>query len=157
VTDRRRLRSYIAVRGGGPVPVREIASAGAIPEPYLAKILHRLSGIGYVVTQRGIGGGVSLAIDPRQVTLYHLCEVLLDPVVRPQCLLGGSECNDDKACPAHEFQRSIRKRQLAFLSATTVDAIGRHDAKKRSKSESRSRKKPRATPSRAKGAKPSSS
>lgn len=121
---------YVAVRGGTPVPVREIAAIGSIPEPYLAKILHRLSRIGYVVTQRGIGGGISLAIDPKRVTLLNLCEVLDDPIVRPQCLLGGGACRDDDACPAHDFQRSIRKRQLDFLATTTLHEIGVFEAKR---------------------------
>lgn len=121
---------YVAVQDGTPVPVREIAAFGSIPEPYLAKILHRLSRIGYVVTQRGVGGGVSLAIDPKRTTLLQLCEVLHDPIVRPQCLLGGGACSDDHACPAHDFQRSIRKRQVDFLAATTLHEIGVFEAKR---------------------------
>lgn len=121
---------YIAQHGGQSVPVREIAAVRPIPEPYLAKILHRLTRVGYVVAQRGIGGGVGLAIDPKRTTLLDLCEVLDDPIVRPHCLLGGGECSEDKACPAHDFQRGIRKRQLDFLTATTLHDIGAFDARR---------------------------
>ncbi|MBI5434159.1 MAG: Rrf2 family transcriptional regulator [Planctomycetes bacterium] len=122
---------YVAARAGGPVSVHEIAAATSIPGPYLAKILHRLSRSGYVSAQRGIGGGVSLAIDPKSVTLLDLCRVLEDPILRAQCLLGGGACSDDRTCPAHEFQSGIRSRQLDFLAATTLHEIGVYDERRR--------------------------
>jgi Rrf2 family protein len=124
---------YIAMRGDGPVQVREIASAARIPAPYLAKIVHQLSRRGLVLTRRGSGGGVQLACDPAAVTLYELCEALDEPLLRPHCLLGMPECTDDAACPAHAFSCEQRARRDAFLKHTTLLDIGKFDAVRRAR------------------------
>lgn len=131
---------YIAVSPSAALQVREIAEATGVPAPYLSKIVHRLSRKGLVRTRRGIGGGVQLSIDPAAVTLFELCETLEDPVLRPQCMLGLGECDDDDACPAHAFSRDVRNKQLAFLRSTTLLDVGRFDA------ERRTRGAPRRTP-----------
>lgn len=121
---------YIALSKGGPVQVREVASAVGVPAPYLSKIVHRLSKRGLLATRRGIGGGVQLAFDPGTFSLHDLCEALDDPILRAHCLLGLGTCDDDVACPAHEFSRRIRAKQLEFLKRTTVLDVGRFDVER---------------------------
>jgi Rrf2 family protein len=138
---------YIAASGGDPVQVREVARATGVPAPYLSKIVHQLSRKGLVATRRGVGGGVQLAFDPSVLSLYELCEALGDPVLDSQCLLGLGTCNDDVACPAHEFSRQIRARQLEFLRRTTLLQVGRYDAARRKRGTGRTavREKPDPT------------
>ena len=131
---------YLALRDGGPTQVREMARRIEIPAPYLSKIVHQLGRKGLVETRRGTGGGVRLAVDPAQTTLYQLCEVLGDPVLEPHCLLGLGLCNDDVACPAHSFNRALRARQLKFLHETTLLAVGRFDRRRRGASRKGSRR-----------------
>lgn len=121
---------HIAISGGAPLQVREIAEATGVPAPYLSKIVHQLARKGFVRTRRGTGGGVQLAIDPESVTLLELCEAFDDPVLRPECMLGLGECDDDVACPAHEFSREVRVRQLEFLRSTTLLDVGRYYARR---------------------------
>ena len=122
---------YMALRDAGPLQVRELARRIEIPAPYLSKIVHQLGRIGFVETRRGTGGGVRLAVDPAKTTLYQLCEVLGDPILEPHCLLGLGLCNDDVACPAHSFNRTLRAKQLQFLHETTLLAVGRFDKRRR--------------------------
>ena len=123
---------YLALRDREPLQVREMARRIEIPAPYLAKIVHQLGRKGFVETRRGTGGGVRLAVDPAKTTLLQLCEALGDPVLEPHCLLGLGLCNDDVACPAHAFSRTLRSKQLKFLQRTTLLAIGRFDRRRRS-------------------------
>ena len=58
---------FVACSESKSVLVKEIAEATAIPAPYLAKIVQVLSKRGIVRTQRGIGGGVTLARAPEDV------------------------------------------------------------------------------------------
>ncbi|MBI5361802.1 MAG: Rrf2 family transcriptional regulator [Planctomycetes bacterium] len=120
---------HIAISGGTPLQVREIAAATGVPAPYLSKIVNQLSRKGFVVTRRGTGGGVQLSVDPDAVTLLELCEALEDPILSPQCMLGLGACDDDVACPAHEFSREIRERQMEFLRETTLHDVGRFHAR----------------------------
>jgi Rrf2 family protein len=122
---------HIAAAGGSPVLVKEIAEAATIPAPYLAKIIHSLARRGIVNTQRGVGGGVTLARPATDISLYDLCVALDDPVVRPTCMLGTAECSDERACPAHKFWTGHRAEAIDFLSSTKVAHIAAFESRRR--------------------------
>ncbi len=117
---------YIAAApptGAKSILVKDIAEACAIPAPYLAKIIHSLSKSGIVITQRGIGGGVSLAKPPHHLTLWDLCHAMNDPIIHARCMLGTAECSDERACPAHAFWKQHRTQHVEFLKQTTIADI----------------------------------
>jgi Rrf2 family protein len=111
---------YLAGTGDKPVLVRDIAEAMDIPPPYLAKIINTLARKGFVMTQRGIGGGVALAHRPESVSLYDICVALDEPLVQRRCMLGMVECSDERACPAHQFWSLHRQQHIDFLKQTTL-------------------------------------
>lgn len=121
----------IAAAGGAPVLIKDVASACDIPAAYLAKIINTLARKGFVATQRGIGGGVTLARAANEVTLLDLCTALDDPITMPRCMLGTAVCSDARACPAHAFWTAHREKQLAFLFNTTVADIAAFELQKR--------------------------
>lgn len=121
----------IAATGGRPVLVKEIAEAAGIPGPYLAKIIHLLARRGLVVTQRGVGGGVTLARPATEISLFDLCEALGDPVTEPRCMLGTAECSDERACPAHSFWTTHRAKTLDFLRRTRVADVAAFETRRR--------------------------
>lgn len=121
----------IAAAGGKPVLVKEIAEAASIPAPYLAKIVQALARRGLVNTQRGVGGGVTLARPAPEITLYELAVALDDPIVVPRCMMGTAECSDERACPAHRFWTAHRARSLEFLKSLSVADIAAFDTRRR--------------------------
>ncbi len=122
---------YVAAAGGKPVLVKEMAAACEIPAPYLSKIINQLARSGLVNTQRGVGGGVTLARSARDITIYDLCIALDDPIVQRRCMLGIAECSDERACPAHRFNLEQREKQLAFLKGTSVADIAAFETRRR--------------------------
>ena len=114
---------YLATAGGKPMLVREIAEACEIPGPYLSKIINALRRVGLVQTQRGVGGGVTLARQPQQISLYTIAELLGDPICNKRCMLGVAQCSDERACPAHKFWTEHRETTVAFLQKTTMYTI----------------------------------
>jgi Rrf2 family iron-sulfur cluster assembly transcriptional regulator len=137
----------IAAAGGRPLLVKEIAEACGIPAAYLAKIIHTLARKGIVNTQRGIGGGVTLARDPRTITLLDLCEAMDDPIMERRCFLGTAVCSDERACPAHRFWTAHRDKELAFLRETTVADIAQFETRRRLQArEPMGSRRPRAAP-----------
>ena len=112
--------THLAKSRDASILVREIAEAADIPAAYLAKIVNTLSRKGFVVTQRGVGGGVGLARNPAEVTLFELCEALDDPIVETRCLLEQTECTDERACPAHTFWVAQLDKEVEFLRRTTI-------------------------------------
>ncbi|MEA5556251.1 RrF2 family transcriptional regulator [Nodularia spumigena] len=122
---------HIAATGGKPVLVKEIADAAEIPPAYLAKIIHALARKGLVLTQRGVGGGVTLARAASEITLFEICEALDDPAVESRCMLGVSACSDDRACPCHSFWTAQRNAYQDFLRRTSVADIAAFETRRR--------------------------
>jgi len=123
--------SCVAAAAGKPQLVREVAEACELPAPYLSKIVHKLGRAGLVHTQRGVHGGVTLAVAATEITLLDVCEALEDPVIQCRCLLGVAECSDARACPAHAFNMAQRARTMEFLRSTTVADIAAFEMQRR--------------------------
>lgn len=124
---------YLATAAGKPLLVKEIAEACDIPAPYLAKIINTLRRVGLVQTQRGVGGGVTLARSPEAISLYTVAELLGDPICHPRCMLGVAVCSDERACPAHKFWTEHRQITIKFLMKTTIADIAAFEARRRAK------------------------
>lgn len=124
---------YLATAGGTPLLVKEIAEACSIPAPYLAKIINSLRRMGLVDTQRGVGGGVTLARSPQEITLYTVAELLGDPICNARCFLGVAECSDERACPAHKFWTEHRAVTIDFLRKTTIADLAAFETRRRSR------------------------
>ena len=108
-----------------PTFVKDIAEATSIPGPYLAKLINTLARKGFVVTQRGLRGGVALARPGSEITLMELCEALDDPLVQRKCMLGFAQCSDERDCPAHKFWLRERAAIREFLTRTTLEDVAR--------------------------------
>ncbi len=98
----------------------EIAACARVPKPYLAKIVHALARRGLVTARRGVGGGVSLAHPPHQITLLRIVEAVEGPDWLGECLLGLDECSDQRTCPTHAFWQRIREEIRRELAGTTL-------------------------------------
>lgn len=122
---------FVAAAGGKPAQVREIAESAGIPAPYLAKIVQTLAKRGLVLTQRGVGGGVTLARPAAEISLHDICEALDEPTVLKRCMLGLAQCSDERACPAHEFWAGHRDEYIGFLKQTSVADIAAFETRKR--------------------------
>ncbi|MGE3106872.1 MAG: Rrf2 family transcriptional regulator [Phycisphaerales bacterium] len=122
---------YVANTKGRTALVKEIAEACGIPSPYLAKIIHSLSKSGIVTTQRGIGGGVTLARPAEQLTLWELCQAMNDPIIHARCMLGTAQCSDERACPAHAFWKEHRAQHMEFLMRTTIADVAAFEMSRR--------------------------
>lgn len=123
---------YIAGAGGKSILVKQIAEAADMPPSYLSKIIHSLARKGLVVTQRGIGGGVTLGKPATSISLYDLCVAMDDPCVQSRCMLGTAVCSDERACPAHKFWTAQRDRHTEFLKKMSVADIAAFEQRRRS-------------------------
>jgi Rrf2 family transcriptional regulator, nitric oxide-sensitive transcriptional repressor len=67
-----RAAVYLASKYGQSSTTEEVAEHTQVPGAYLAKILQGLSRAGLVRSQRGVGGGVSLAKSPEVLTVLDI-------------------------------------------------------------------------------------
>ncbi|MCC6500319.1 MAG: Rrf2 family transcriptional regulator [Anaerolineales bacterium] len=73
-----------------------VAKEQRIPPPFLAKIVSQLSIAGLLHTSRGARGGVTLAREPKDITLLEVIEAIDGPIQLNQCV---GNVGDDGVCP----------------------------------------------------------
>jgi Rrf2 family protein len=77
----------------------QVAQEQHIPPSFLAKIISQLSIAGLLHTSRGARGGVTLARDPKEITLLEVIEAIDGPIMLNECVGDGSNCTFDEDCP----------------------------------------------------------
>jgi Rrf2 family protein len=77
-------------RGEGVLNGQRIAALGGIPRKYVEQVMHGLRQGGFVVSQRGRGGGYALSRPASAITLLEVIEALDGPLDR----LGRSRDHD---------------------------------------------------------------
>ncbi len=101
----------------------DIAHAASVPRTYLPKIIQALVRAGLVVARRGIGGGVSLAAPPAEISLLQVVEAVEGPHWLGDCLLGLDECTNTATCPTHDFWQRICAEITYELRRTSLTSI----------------------------------
>ena len=64
----------------GPVPIAELARRRQIPPQFLEHLFATLRRAGILRSQRGVKGGYSFAVEPSEVTVLRLVELLDGPL-----------------------------------------------------------------------------
>jgi len=103
--------------------IREISEVTGIPHPYLAKIVNDLTRKGFVKSQRGIGGGITLAKNPESISVCEICVAFDDPFLKQECLIGMPNCSEETGCTFHPFWSKEKEKIINFLSGNTIDKI----------------------------------
>lgn len=103
----------------------QIAEATLVPKDYLAKILQHLSKRGIVTTQRGVGGGVSLAKDPVGLTILDVVQAVEPESIKrvTTCPLG-LQAHGVRLCPLHKrLDDAVALVEKAFGGATLAEIL----------------------------------
>ncbi len=109
-----RLLIYLAVHGKDESPtVQDAASRYGISAHHLAKVAQKLVQLGYISSQRGRGGGLTLIRDPERVNVGELVRAMehLDLV---ECFRKDSDCAIKPAC---RLKTAIAEAGEAFIHA----------------------------------------
>jgi len=95
----------------------QIAEVTEVPVGYLAKVMQSLSRARIVTAQRGLRGGFKLAIEPDELTVLKVVNIV-DPVRRfHECPLGLHGIN---LCPLHRSLDDAAKAVEATFGDTTI-------------------------------------
>ncbi len=119
-----RAAIYLALQPPGKLsPVHEIAQGTGLPEPYLAKILRRLTLTGLVRAFRGPGRGMELGRSPESISLWAVVRAMEGPARPEWCVLGLQDCSQDCPCPMHERWLPLREEMQRLLDETTLATL----------------------------------
>jgi Rrf2 family protein len=90
---------HLARNGDHRTATSTIAEEQKIPPSFLAKIISQLSIAGLLHTSRGARGGVTLAREPKDITLLEVVEAIDGPIQLNECVGNTGACSFDDSCP----------------------------------------------------------
>ena len=76
-----RAMVYLAENPASPSPLQTIAATTQVPAGYLSKVMQQLVRAGLLNSQRGLGGGFSLARPASELSVYEVVQAV-DPISR---------------------------------------------------------------------------
>lgn len=118
-----RAVTYLSKYPDTPLRTAQIAENTHIPVAYLTKVLQGLQREGIVKLQRGIGGGVTMAIPAERLTLLKVVSCI-DPIKRiPTCPLE-LKSHDKQLCSLHSrLDDTLKHTEDAMRNVTVADLI----------------------------------
>ena len=118
-----RAAVFLATRPGEPATTGEVAERTRVPAPYLAKILQSLSRAGVVRSQRGVGGGVTLAKPPDELTILEVVNAV-EPIKRIKTCPLGITTHGTRLCPLHRrLDSALATVETAFGGTTLAEIL----------------------------------
>jgi len=114
---------HLADEPSASCTTQQIAAATQVPAAYLAKVLQGLVKAKIVRSQRGIGGGISLAANPRQLTILDVINAV-EPLQRiTQCPLD-LKSHGTNLCPLHSrLDKAMAQVEAAFAGTTLAELL----------------------------------
>lgn len=119
------LRAVVHLAGASPEPqtTEQIARATRVPQAYLSKVLQNLVQAGLVRSQRGIGGGMSLARPPAELTILAVVNAV-DPIRRIHTCPLNLAAHGVRLCPLHKrVDQALALVEDAFARTTLQEVI----------------------------------
>jgi Rrf2 family protein len=122
------IRCVLEVARHGRVSAAQVARTRSISRTFLGKIVQTLAKAGIVSTRRGVGGGISLAVAPEDVTLLQIIEAIEGPLVLNECLLPQPECAHIAICPAYPYLCEAQGSLRRILDVSVAEMLARESA-----------------------------
>jgi len=118
-----RAIAYLAENSDKSCTIQQIAGPTQVPAGYLAKVLQELARAGILASQRGIGGGFSLAIPADELTIYQIVQTV-DPIRRiTHCPLHKPN-HANELCRLHQrLDDAAALIEESFRNSTVADLV----------------------------------
>ncbi len=119
------LRAVVHLAAEAPAArtVEQIAAVTKVRPAYLAKVIQKLVHKGVLRSQRGIGGGISLAKSPDELTILEVVNAV-DPIQRIRHCPLGLAAHGVHLCPLHRrLDDALAQVEQAFRSTTLAEVL----------------------------------
>jgi len=116
---------YLAKQGPSQrVATSTVAKKMKIPPSFLAKIISQLSISGLLTTSRGAHGGVSLAREPKEISVLDVVEAIDGPILLNECVGSNKACDyEDGECLVHPIWMEVQENLVKRLRETRFDGL----------------------------------
>ena len=117
---------YLAKQGSNTRSATStVAQEMKIPPSFLAKIISQLSIAGLLHTSRGARGGVSLAREPKDISVLDVVEAIDGPILLNECVGDTQSCVFSDDCLVHPIWMEAQGTLVKRLRETTFDMLYR--------------------------------
>lgn len=103
------------------ISASELAKSLNCPAAYLSQILAKLKKPGILKSQRGLNGGVYLAKNTCDITIYDVLTAIDGDVFFKSCFMGVDGCGHIEPCPFHNFWSVQRNKIKEWLQQTSFE------------------------------------
>ena len=100
-----------------------IAKEQNIPPSFLAKIISQLSIAGLLHTARGARGGVTLAREPKDISLLEVVEAIDGPIQLNECVANIGDCTFEDHCPIKPVWCDAQDELVGRLKSTNFEQM----------------------------------
>jgi len=118
-----RILLDLALHGGGPVPLKDIAHRQQISLSYVERLITPLIAGGMVRSARGARGGVSLARHPEEVKLSEIIQLLEGSIALVECVNNPEVCSRSELCVTRDVWGELKKAMDEVLESTTLQDL----------------------------------
>ena len=120
-----RAMVFLAMNQDNAQVTERIAGGTKVPASYLSKVLQSLSRAGLVKSQRGLGGGFSLAKAPATTTILEIINAV-DPIKRIETCPLDLSSHGVVLCALHKrLDEAIASVEQAFEKTTLEEILAR--------------------------------
>lgn len=124
-----RLLIYLAIHPGDkPATVKDAAERYGISTNHLAKVAQKLVQEKIVLSQRGRGGGLKLAMQPADINIGKLIRKT-ENLELLECFGNECACPIDNVCILYGALRKAQKAFLEVLDGYTLEDVAKNKAK----------------------------
>jgi len=122
-----RLLMYLAAEPQRRATIAEVARAFSISEHHLTKVAHGLGRHGWLANVRGHGGGLALAMAPKQIVIGEVVRRTEGGDLPAACFAQDAEpCALDKACSLRGALGEALQAFYRVLDRYTLADLVRH-------------------------------
>jgi Rrf2 family protein len=115
---------YLAAQGPNQrAATSTVAQEMKIPPSFLAKIISQLSIAGLLHTSRGARGGVTLAREPKDISLLDVVEAIDGPILLNDCVGDPGSCSFTKECLVHPVWQEVQADLVKRLREARFDRL----------------------------------
>lgn len=121
-----RILIYCAMHPGRVVRIKDVAAAFVISKAHLLKSARHLGQLGYLTTQRGRSGGISLGMAPERIVIGQVVRQLEDSGDFVECFNPATNtCPIAGACQLSGlFRQGVEAFYRELDGTTLADIVG---------------------------------
>lgn len=129
ITAEYALRAVVVLaKAKEPMKTKDVAEVSQVPREYLAKIVQLLAKGEIIDSKKGRGGGISLARELKDISLYDVIKVV-DPFRHYETCPFKIKDHKGGLCPLHHhLEEMIQDTEMAFRKTTLDQLVDLSDA-----------------------------